>query len=433
MHNSNSVPVLTSSGSAGQAAKGPTLRILHVIRTLDPAWGGPVEGVRNLTAQAMERGYNAEVVCADDPQAPWLPSWNPKIHAVGAGSVGKYGFTRGLDRWLAGNLGRFDVIVVNGIWMYFGYAVWKATRHANIPYFVFIHGALDPWFRRHYPLKHVKKTIYWKLFEHKVLRDAERTLFTTEEEMSLADRAFEPYECRAEVSGYGIVRPELPENFNKQRYVERLSEAHPTLRNRGFILFLSRVHEKKGVDLLLKAFAASKDSLKGTALVIAGPPGDKNIVERLKRLASSLGVSQDVVWTGPLYGTAKWEALQAADIYALPSHQENFGISVVEALACGLPVLVSDKVNIWREIQATNSGIVAPDDVSGTTRLLKEWGALPDDARAEMRRNARQCFATHFDIAVSCDRFFALLRGDSPARPVLSLSGVHAAAQPQRS
>src|SRR5580704_15200528 len=286
------------------------MRILHVIRTLDPAWGGPVEGARNLTSQALLRGYAVEILCADDPASPRLTGWIPRIHAVGPGLL-KYGFTSGLDRWLAENLARFDVIVVHGIWMYFGYAVWKATRRIDVPYFLFIHGALDPWFRKHYPVKHVKKAVYWKALEHKVLRDAERVLFTTYEEMVLAERSFLPYQCRAEITGYGIVRPELPDRFNNTRSIEELTQTYTDLRKRNFLLFLARLHEKKGIDLLLRAFAESKRDLPDTALVIAGP-GDAATASTMRTLASSLGIANDVIWTGPLYGNAKWTALQAA-------------------------------------------------------------------------------------------------------------------------
>jgi glycosyltransferase involved in cell wall biosynthesis len=388
------------------------MKILHIIRTLDPAWGGPVEGLRNLVSQARMRGHNAEVVCSDDPASLWLGAWSATIHAVHAVGAGRlqYGFTTSLDRWLSRNLARFDVVVVHGIWMYFGYAVWKATRRIAVPYFLFTHGALDPWFKRHYPLKHVKKTIYWKALEHRILRDAEGVLFTTEEEMVLADRAFLPYQCRAEITGYGIARPDLPDNFDKRRSIGDLTAARPELQNRDFILFLARVHEKKGIDLLLRAFSASKQELPDRALVIAGP-GDETTVNNLQILASSLGIARDVIWAGPLYGAAKWDLLRSAEAYILPSHQENFGISVVEALACGTPVLISDKVNIWREIEATGSGLVAPDDVEGCIGLLKGWATLSSEEKSRMSVSARGCFESHFDIAVTSERYFALLQG----------------------
>lgn len=387
------------------------MKIIHVIRTLDPAWGGPVEGLRNLSAQAVERGHEVEVVCMDDPASPWLDAWNFEVHAVGKARL-KYGFTTALDRWLGANLPRFDVVVVQGIWMYFGYAVWKTTRRVAVPYFLFIHGALDPWFKKNYPLKHVKKTIYWKTFEHKVLRDAERVLFTTQEEMVLADHAFLPYQCRAEMAGYGIERPELSESFDRNSLIGDLTAKHPELGNRDFVLFLARIHEKKGIDLLLRAWSLAGRELGDTALVIAGP-GDEKTIRKLRSLASSLGIARDVVWTGPLYGKVKWDVLRAAQVYMLPSHQENFGISVAEALACGTPVLISDKVNIWREIQSAGAGLVAPDDVDGAAALLRSWAALSSEEKSQIRVRAKDCFERHFDIAVTSDRFFSLLLAKS--------------------
>ena len=409
------------------------MRLLFVIRTLDPAWGGPVEGLRNLTAQAGKRGYDVEVACGDASTAPWLAHWDLKANTFGTGSLRRYGLNSGLDVWLADNLSRFDAVVVHSIWMYLSYAVWKATRRTGTPYFLFIHGALDPWFKRTYPLKHIKKAIYWKLVEHRVLRDAERVLFTTEEEMVLAERAFLPWACRPEVTGYGVVQPGLAEGFDKTQYIRTLTETHPLLANRRFILFLARMHEKKGIDLLLKAFAVAKNAHKvllDTALVIAGP-GEKKTFDQLGHLASSLGIASDVVWSGPLYGNDKWNAMRAAEAYILPSHQENFGISVVEALACGLPVLVSDKVNIWREIEASRAGLVAPDNVAGTTLLLMQWAARTPEKKREMAANARQCFSRYFDIEVTSDRFFRMLSSKRPSDPrdqPLSLPLKHAGA-----
>ena len=112
--------------------------------------------------------------------------------------------------------------------------------------------------------------------------------------------------------------------------------------------------------------------------------------------------------------------MRAAEVYVLPSHQENFGISVVEALACGLPVLISNKVNIWREVEAAKAGLVAEDDVTGTTHLLMRWAARTAEERLVMGQNASQCFARHFDIEVTSDRFFSLLRSSCAARQALA-------------
>ncbi|HZQ56106.1 MAG TPA: glycosyltransferase [Bryobacteraceae bacterium] len=394
------------------------MRILHILRTLDPAWGGPVEGARNLTDRALARGYTVEIACLDDPQSAWIPFWRPTIHALGR-RRSMYGFNRHLDGWLAANLSRFDAVVVHSIWMYFSYAVWSATRRVRVPYFLLIHGALDPWFKAQYPLKHVKKTLYWNLLEHKVLRDAEAVLFTTEEEQRLAHNAFQPYHCRPAVIGYGILEPKADPTFDKRVIIEALTASNPALRNRDFILFLGRIHEKKGVDLLLKAFAAVRRFFPRTAIVIAGP-GSNGQVAPFKNLAASLGIADDVIWPGALYGDVKYNTMRAADAYILPSHQENFGISVVESLACRTPVLISNKVNIWREIQRAGAGLIEPDDLEGSTQLLKNWAALTPAEKSAMRVSARACFDENFDITFTSDRFFSVIL--SGARRSLEVS-----------
>lgn len=394
------------------------MRILHVTRTLDPAWGGPVEGVRNITGQAILRGYNPEIVTLDDTNSPWLPSWKPQVHALGNGSSisGIYGYAPKLDRWLEANLRKSDRVVVHGIWMYFSYAVWKAARRIGVPYYLFIHGALDPWFKDQYPLKHLKKTAYWKWIEHKVVRDARAVLFTTQEEMLRAQDAFAPYRCTPAVIGYGISPIPGDRLFDRLAYLGEFTASYPLLQRRSYILVLSRIHEKKGIDLLLRAFSASRKALGDVALVVAGG-GDENYVSSLKGLASSLGVGEDVVWTGPLYGEAKVNTLRGADVYVLPSHQENFGISVVEALACHIPVLISDKVNIWREVLASDAGFVESDDEAGTTRLLMRWSELSMDAKLQMRSRAEECFAQHFNIMVTCERLFDVVLNHGPDVP----------------
>jgi glycosyltransferase involved in cell wall biosynthesis len=386
------------------------MRILHVIRTLDPAWGGPVEGARNLTSQALERDYKIEIVCFDSPGSKWISSWQPTIHALGY-QKHIYAFNPNLDAWLSANLSRFDAVVVHGIWMYFSYSVWKSTRKTNLPYFLFIHGALDPWFKRTYRLKHVKKMIYWRLFEHRVLRDAAAVLFTSEEEMLLAKDAFHPYQCRPAVIGYGIEKPKTTPAFNKESIIRNLLVNTAVTDKSRFILFLARIHAKKGIDILLRAVSNSRSRLLDIpTIVIAGSGGDAELAS-LKRLARSLNLDNDVVWVGPLYDKAKYDVMRAAEAYVLPSHQENFGISVVESLACGTPVLISNKVNIWREIEAASAGLVEEDTVDGTFRLLQNWGSLSRETKHSMQQNAQKCFDSNFDIRVSSTRYFDVLGG----------------------
>ena len=119
--------------------------------------------------------------------------------------------------------------MVNGIWMYFSFAIWRATRKIQVPYFLFIHGALDPWFERRYPIKHLKKSIYWAAFEHKVLRVKCNGPFSSplKRKGNSAQGAFQPYQCNAVVTGYGILRPPGRPNANKARLIADLTSIYP--------------------------------------------------------------------------------------------------------------------------------------------------------------------------------------------------------------
>jgi glycosyltransferase involved in cell wall biosynthesis len=400
------------------------MRVLFVIRTLNPAWGGPVQGFKNLSTQAQKHGLEVEVACVDDPSSAWLKGWHLPVHAVGKGALGMYGYSGALNKWLAANIERFDAVVVHSIWMYFSYAVWKAATRRRIPYYLFIHGALDPWFQQYYPSKNLKKKLYWRFFESKVMRDAAAVLFTTEEEKELAHNAFLPYQCNPAVVGYGITSPPGTKGaVDRMAAREEFSSLHPELKGRKFCLYLSRIHEKKGIDLLLESYARLKNEYEDTALVMAGP-GDAATVEKFQALSRQLGLAERVLWTGPLYENAKWAVMRAADMYILPSHQENFGISVVEALACHTPALISNKVNIWREVERESAGLVEADTLEGTTNLLKRWAALTQHQQEAMREQARACYEQYFDVETNSRIFIDLIRNGSSARRDVSAEAV---------
>jgi glycosyltransferase involved in cell wall biosynthesis len=368
------------------------MKILHVISSLDPRGGGPMEGVRQIAGAACDWGQQTTVVSLDRPGEGFLEGNPFKAVALGPGTL-KYGYTPRLAPWLRAHAREFDAVIVNGIWQYSSFAVWRALHGTGVPYFVFPHGMLDPYFKRAYPLKHLKKLLYWPWAEYRVLRDARAVMFTCEEEMLLARKSFGRYRCREEVSGYGTAPPP----FARDVAISAFASRFPDIEGRRKLLFLSRIHEKKGCDLLIEAFASIADSDSRWQLVLAGPV-DPTYGARLKALARRLDIEARITWTGMLSGVEKWGALFAADVFVLPSHQENFGIAVAEALACGTPVLISDRINIWREISADGAGFVEPDTLAGTLQLLRRWVALDDRARGYMRSRASECFSSRFDI-----------------------------------
>ena len=393
------------------------MRILHVIRTLDPAWGGPVHGLMAVASAATKMGIQSEIVCLDNSDAPWLAAWNIPVHALGA-AKSTYGFSGALPKWLSNNVRGFDAVVIEGIWMYFGWAASRAAVKHKVPYFVFTHGTLHPWFER-YRLKQIKKILYWRFFEHKVMRDATAVLFTTEQEKTAAHNSFRPYCCHPAVVGYGIAPPPPGNAEDKESIIRRLTSSHPDLRNRPYLLFLGRITAKKGIDLLIESFSRVKHLFPHTALVIAGP-GDERFVNRLKTRASQLGLDSHIVWTGPIYDAAKWRLIRGAEAYLLPSHQENFGVSVAEALACGIPVLISNQVDIWPDIDRAGAGLVGTDDIPGIIDLLSRWQALSASEKQAMSIRAGSCFAANFDVSQSSRRLFDLIASHSRQEQTVS-------------
>jgi glycosyltransferase involved in cell wall biosynthesis len=162
---------------------------------------------------------------------------------------------------------------------------------------------------------------------------------------------------------------------------------------------LSRIHRKKGCDLLLEAFGrvAGQADLD---LVMAGPD-EEGLQAVLEAQAARLGISGRVHWTGMLEGDVKWGALRAAEAFVLPSHQENFGIAVVEAMACGVPVIISDKVNIWPEIAQDKAGIVKADTAEGTYEGMVAFLAMRPEERLQMIRNGIDCFRSRYEMGRS--------------------------------
>jgi glycosyltransferase involved in cell wall biosynthesis len=366
------------------------MRILHVIGTVDPAAGGPSEVVRVLV-EFRPPGTEAEVVTLDDPHADFLKDARFPVHALGP-VASTYGRTPKLLRWLQANRDRFDGVVVHGLWQYCTRAVHKAMR-GRVPYMVFPHGMLDPYFKRQFPLKHSKKWIYWLAVEYWVLRDAARVLFTTAAEQELAKRSFWVHSWKGQTVPFGTVPPD----GDPAQQLAAFYAACPQAPGKRLLLFLGRIHAKKGCDMLVDAFVRAAAQNPELELVMAGPD-QQNSCAWLQQRAQAAGVEARVHWPGMLLGDAKWGAFRASEAFILPSHQENFGIAVAEALACGRPVLLSDKVNIAADIAADGAGLMEPDTPAGTVRLLERWMRMPAGERAAMGQRALECFDRRYDM-----------------------------------
>jgi glycosyltransferase involved in cell wall biosynthesis len=369
------------------------MKILRIIGSLNPHHGGPVEWLLRSSEAIMRVGHVVEVASLDIPDTAFLASMPFDVHALGEHNpLSRVRYSSKFVPWLKKHAREFDVAIIEGLWNYSSIGAWRALA-GTCPYVVFSHGMMDPWFRRAYPLKHFLKRVYWLVGEGRVLRDAAYVAFTAEEERNLARGVFPRYQYRERVTTLGTA--DIDGDAASQ--IAAFHGLVPNLAGRRFLLFLSRIHPKKGCDILIRSFAHIAAEYTDLDLVLAGPD-QVGWRSELHELAEALDIGSRVHWPGMLVGDPKWGAFKGAEAFVLPSHQENFGVVVAEALACRTPVLISDRVNIWREVQASGAGIIAPDTDEGTYDMIRGFLSLGALQRAEMSRAARQCFLEKFEI-----------------------------------
>jgi glycosyltransferase involved in cell wall biosynthesis len=345
------------------------VKILQVIGSVDPKGGGTTDHVYSTSQVWLRQGHECHILCLDPSDATCVARSPLITFALGSG-------------------GRLHTL-----WNYTSYGSWRALGKSHVPYFVCPHGMLDPWLREAYPTGHFLRTIFWKFFEWKVFRDTRGVFFACEEERELANESFIHDMCPEYVVGYGTQDVSGDQNTQKCAFLSKF----PQLRGRKSILFLSRIHPKKGLDLLIKAFAKLADTFDEYDLVIAGPD-DVGLKPQLMKIAAELGIQMRIHWTGMLTGDEKWGAFRSAEFFVLPSHQENFGIAVVEAMALSVPVLITKKVNIWREVQLSGGGRAVTDDIDGIAEGLDYMCSLTESQRQNMAVNARSCFLQRFNL-----------------------------------
>lgn len=381
------------------------MRILHVVTTVNPDAGGVAESILVRGRELIRMGHEVEVVSLDSPDARFAEKYPLTLHALGPGFT-PWNFHRRLSPWLRSQRDRFDMLVVEGIWQYHGLAVRNALRGSDVPYFVFPHGMLDPWFKRQYPLKHIKKWMIWPWADYRVLRDARSVLFTCALEAKLAKESFWLYQARPIVVPFGTAPPPPTDGTE----LAQLHIKFRNLRGRRFILYLGRVHPKKGCDMLIQAFEKFSREHPDIDLVIAGPAENSFKKVLVQRIAEA-GIDRRVHWMGPVQGTMKWAVFRASELFVLPSHQENFGIAVVEAMACGVPVLITNKVNIWPEVNEAG-GIVVNDTPEDLERGLFEWAAEGAVGSARRSNLGREGYRRSFSVAAMAQSLVDLAKSD---------------------
>ncbi len=376
------------------------MRVLHVCTSIDPSTGGPANVLARLArVQAEQGGHDVQVITADEPAAVQSLTGHLGGATLDAAGPMRGPFAKGAhtaERVEARLAAGIDVVHIHGLWQHAPHCAAAKARKAGVPYIFRPCGMLDPWSLNQGRLK---KKVFLALVGKRDLNRAAALHYTTATEKQLvAPMRLTP---RAYVIPNGLDWGEFETLPDRGVFRARYGIGDRTL-----VVFLSRVHHKKGLDLLLPAFSRVPDRMAMLAIV---GPGETSYVEQLRCEAARLGIGDRVVITGMLSGLSRLEALRDADLFCLPSYQENFGVSVIEALGVGTPVLISDQVNIHREVAAAGVGEVVPCHVEPLA--LRLTALLADRARMDqMAAAARPWVVQTFRwdaIAAEIDSMYA--------------------------
>jgi glycosyltransferase involved in cell wall biosynthesis len=383
------------------------MKVLHVIPSVSPLRGGPSVILRTMVQGQVQAGLAVEVVTTDDHGEGRLNVPHAKpileegvIYRYFPRQTRFYTFSWPLTRWLAQHVKDYDLINIHYLFSYPAIPAAYWAKRWKVPYIVHPFGVLNRW-GIHNRRPWMKKFSY-QVIERRILKGAAAVRYESEQERSEAAELGVRTKC--------VVIPEateVPLSWSNLAYGTSHTQ-HSDCSAHTTILFLSRLDRKKGLDILLPAFAELLAQHPKAILVIAGG-GNETLTAELKQKASRLRISAGIRWPGFLKGEDKWAAFAGADIFVLPSYSESFGMAVLEAMAAGLPVVVSDQVPLHQEITAANAGIVVP---CGAKELSNALLTLVKDARlrARMGGNGRCLVQTKFSPEAARDRMITLYR-----------------------
>lgn len=378
------------------------MKVLHVIPSLGPLRGGPSFVLPVVAEGLAARGVTVEVAATDD-NGPDGRLAVPLGQPVRQRDVTYWYFRRQtsfylaslpLTRWLWRNMRSYSLVHIHALFSYASNAAAWIARARGVPYIIRPLGLLNRYgMERRRPWL---KAASFRLCERPMLEHAAAVQYTTEQE-----------QAEAEVLGFAARPVIIPNPVDAPVAAEagRFRARHPETQGKLLVLFLSRIDEKKGLDLLIPAFAQLRREAPEARLAIAGS-GPETLVSRLKELAERHGVAGQVLWLGFVEGQAKAELLRDADVFVLPSYSENFGVAVVEAMQQGVPVVVSDQVGLHREITAHEAGLVTPCGVGALGETLTRL-ALQPETRGVLAARGR-VFAGQFATAEVCARLQGL-------------------------
>ena len=386
------------------------MRILNIVRSMNPETGGPSKDIRDSSIFLDKLEIKNEVISFDDNKFVCDKDSYFIHHPLGI-IRNKYGYTRKIFSWLKKNNNRFDVAILHGLWQLYEIEIYRFLKNENnkLIFLIKPHGMLDPWFQNDpsRKFKAFRNKLYWQLFEKKIINYSSGLLFGSNIEKNLAATTFKGFNpINNYVVGNFVTQPPLKNIQLAEAFYSRV----PYLKKEEkFALFLSRINFKKGLENLIYAWKDCLMSKKLPKLLIAGPK-ENDYAKKLINLVKKMGLSDKIFFCGMLEDKAKWGAFYFANIFILPSHQENYGIAVVEALACGCPVFITNKVNIYPYIESGNCGVVFKDDILSLKKEILKWDFRNMDKRNIFSKNAIKTYNQKFNPEKTAYNYLNILR-----------------------
>jgi glycosyltransferase involved in cell wall biosynthesis len=334
------------------------VKILHVIPSVSPFRGGPSSVLQTFVQELSRQGVEVHVCSTDDdgPGRLNVVLAQPQLMHGGiywhfARQLRFYTVSLPLERWLRRHIADYDLVHIHALFSFPSTMAAAISKKSRVPYVIRPLGVLNQWGMRN--RRPWLKQASLNLIEMNLIRGAALLHYTSEAEREQAELAG--------VQAPSIVLPNPIQLISVSDVKGAFRRQYPGLAQKKILLFLSRIDRKKGLELLLNSFAGLSPAQRGFHLVIAGT-GDSGYIDTLKARAQSLGVAAHITWTGLLSGDLKRATLADADLFLLPSYSENFGNAAAEALAAGLPVIISENVGIHREVASAEAGLVVPCD-----------------------------------------------------------------------
>jgi glycosyltransferase involved in cell wall biosynthesis len=382
----------------------PASKILHVIPSVAPRYGGPSQAIYTMCRALQQQSTEILIATTNADGENELPvALEEKLIYQGVQTIffarqwsEALKYSRPFALWLERNVGNFDLVHIHAVFSHACVSASRACRKHRVPYIVRPLGTLDPWSLKQ---KSVRKRFYWQLGVKQMMREAAAIHYTTAEEKRLV-------ESELGLSRGAVVPNGIDLSFIEQQTKQFAGQAKE-IGDRPYILALSRIHPKKGFELLIESFAFLKRSrLLGNWRLIFAGDGEAEYVNQLKQLAQRSGLNGDALFLGWLDGDRKYAALKSASLMAMPSYQENFGISLIEAMAYGVPVLVSPHVNLAPEIEKAEAGWVTALDKDQLAHALSE--ALSDEQELRRRGNKGRELASNYGAEETAAKLISL-------------------------